>query len=83
MRIVASLGILESNQLGLFELFCRFRLRGGGSTITQQLVKNTFLKNERTFSRKILETVLALVLERTMSKQRILSSYVYILGTWY
>ncbi|KAE8671107.1 putative Ribonuclease II/R family protein [Hibiscus syriacus] len=50
--------------------------RGGGSTITQQLVKNTLLKNERTFSRKILETVLALVLERTMSKQRILSSYV-------
>ncbi|KAL1093708.1 hypothetical protein V6Z11_D06G049100 [Gossypium hirsutum] len=50
--------------------------RGGGSTITQQLVKNTFLKNERTFWRKILEMVLALALERTMSKQRILSSYV-------
>ncbi|MBA0703113.1 hypothetical protein Goari_022784 [Gossypium aridum] len=40
------------------------------------LVKNTFLKNERTFWRKILEMVLALALERTMSKQRILSSYV-------
>ncbi|MBA0810158.1 hypothetical protein Gohar_002174, partial [Gossypium harknessii] len=43
---------------------------------TWQLVKNTFLKNERTFWRKILEMVLALALERTMSKQRILSSYV-------
>ncbi|KAK8347913.1 hypothetical protein V6Z12_A06G049100, partial [Gossypium hirsutum] len=40
------------------------------------LVKNTFLKNERTFWRKTLEMVLALALERTMSKQRILSSYV-------
>ncbi|MBA0777282.1 hypothetical protein Gotri_005324 [Gossypium trilobum] len=43
---------------------------------TWQLVKNTFLKNERTLWRKILEMVLALALERTMSKQRILSSYV-------
>lgn len=43
---------------------------------TWQLVKNTFLKNERTVWRKILEMVLALALERTMSKQRILSSYV-------
>uniref|UniRef100_A0A5B7BA59 Glycosyl transferase family 51 domain-containing protein n=1 Tax=Davidia involucrata TaxID=16924 RepID=A0A5B7BA59_DAVIN len=48
---------------------------GGGSTITQQLVKNTFLKNERTFSRKIVEMVLALALERTIPKLRILSSY--------
>ncbi|XP_034677208.1 penicillin-binding protein 1A-like isoform X1 [Vitis riparia] len=48
---------------------------GGGSTITQQLVKNTCLKNERTFSRKIVEMVLALALERTISKWRILSLY--------
>ncbi|KAE8077420.1 hypothetical protein FH972_015985 [Carpinus fangiana] len=40
------------------------------------LVKNTFLKNERTLPRKIVEMVLALALERTMSKRRILSCYV-------
>ena len=40
-----------------------------------QLVKNTFLKNERTISRKIVEMVLALASERTISKWRILSLY--------
>ncbi|PPR80968.1 hypothetical protein GOBAR_AA39745 [Gossypium barbadense] len=51
---------------------------GGTSSflLNDKLVKNTFLKNERTFWRKTLEMVLALALERTMSKQRILSSYV-------
>ncbi|KAJ0086064.1 hypothetical protein Patl1_08406 [Pistacia atlantica] len=43
---------------------------------SQQLVKNTFLKNDRTFSRKIVEMVLALALERAMTKWEILSSYV-------
>ncbi|KAK6114829.1 hypothetical protein DH2020_007098 [Rehmannia glutinosa] len=49
--------------------------RGGGSTITQQLVKNTFLKNERTLLRKFVEMVLAVALERRISKRRILSAY--------
>ncbi|XP_019260847.1 PREDICTED: uncharacterized protein LOC109238821 isoform X1 [Nicotiana attenuata] len=48
---------------------------GGGSTITQQLVKNSFLKNERTFLRKIVEMILALALEGTISKMEILSAY--------
>ncbi|KAF3966208.1 hypothetical protein CMV_009674 [Castanea mollissima] len=39
------------------------------------LVKNTFLKTERTLSRKVVEMVLALALERIMSKRRILSCY--------
>ncbi|KAM7253192.1 hypothetical protein ACFE04_025810 [Oxalis oulophora] len=42
---------------------------------SQQLVKNTFLRCERTFSRKIAEMVLALALERVMSKRRILGCY--------
>ncbi|KAK6246170.1 hypothetical protein QUC31_000949 [Theobroma cacao] len=62
--------------VGIGRAVLSFSALGGGSTITQQLVKNTFLKNERTFLRKILEMVLALALERTMSKQGILSSYV-------
>ncbi|XP_042507657.1 biosynthetic peptidoglycan transglycosylase-like isoform X3 [Macadamia integrifolia] len=49
--------------------------RGGGSTITQQLVKNAFLTTQRTFSRKIIEVVLAVILERMMSKWKILNTY--------
>ncbi|XP_059630780.1 uncharacterized protein LOC132273749 [Cornus florida] len=61
--------------VGIGRAVLSFSALGGGSTITQQLVKNTLLKNERTFSRKIVEMVLALALERTISKLRILSSY--------
>lgn len=48
---------------------------GGGSTITQQLVKNVFLTNERKWARKIAEVFLALLVERQMSKWEILHSY--------
>lgn len=47
----------------------------GGSTITQQLVKNTLLTQERSISRKIKEWVLAIKLERIMTKDQILTSY--------
>ncbi|XP_025884165.1 uncharacterized protein [Solanum lycopersicum] len=49
--------------------------RGGGSTITQQLVRISFLKNERTVLRKTVEMILALALEGTISKMEILSAY--------
>ena len=47
----------------------------GGSTITQQLVKNFFLSPERTIRRKAQEALLAFVLERRASKQDILELY--------
>ena len=47
----------------------------GGSTITQQLVKNFFLTPERTFKRKAQEALLAFVLERRADKQDILELY--------
>jgi penicillin-binding protein 1A len=47
----------------------------GGSTITQQLARNIFLTNNRTFGRKIKEVVLALALERKFSKDQILELY--------
>jgi len=47
----------------------------GGSTITQQLAKNTFLKPERTWSRKLEELFLAFWLERHYSKDEILTLY--------
>jgi penicillin-binding protein 1A len=47
----------------------------GGSTLTQQLAKNLFLTQDRTFSRKIQEAILAVWLERTYSKDQILELY--------
>jgi penicillin-binding protein 1A len=47
----------------------------GGSTITQQLARNIFLTNSRTFGRKLKEAVLALALERKFSKDQILELY--------
>ena len=49
--------------------------RQGGSTITQQLARNVFLTNNRTFVRKIKEGILALALERKFSKDEILELY--------
>jgi len=48
---------------------------GGGSTITQQLIKNTLLTQEKSYTRKIKEWVLAVKIEKTMSKEKILELY--------
>ena len=47
----------------------------GGSTITQQLVKNFFLSNERTLSRKAQEAIMAFLLELHYGKDEILETY--------
>ncbi len=47
----------------------------GGSTLTQQLAKNLFLKPERTFERKAQEVILAVWLELSLSKREILELY--------
>ena len=47
----------------------------GGSTLTQQLVKNLFLTSERTLTRKGREALLAIALERNRSKEEILELY--------
>ncbi|NLR69519.1 PBP1A family penicillin-binding protein [Novosphingobium sp. ERN07] len=49
--------------------------RQGGSTITQQLARNIFLNNTKTFARKAREWVLALALEQKFSKDQILELY--------
>ena len=51
------------------------RLRQGGSTITQQLVKNVFLTRKRTLTRKFRELVISFWLEAHYSKQQILEHY--------
>ncbi len=47
----------------------------GGSTITQQFVKNAYVRNERTIARKVREAALAWQLEQRWSKDRILLAY--------
>ncbi|MBS7662319.1 penicillin-binding protein 1A [Pseudomonas lalucatii] len=52
------------------------QIQSGGSTITMQVAKNFFLSSERSFSRKINEILLALQIERELSKDEILELYV-------
>lgn len=62
-------------------LFVRNRLTGshvisgGGSTITQQLVKNAYLTQEQTFTRKAKEIFLSMQVEQVYSKNQILTMY--------
>jgi penicillin-binding protein 1A len=51
------------------------RVVEGGSTITQQFVKNTYVKSQRSISRKLKEAALAWQLEQRWSKDRILTAY--------
>ena len=48
----------------------------GGSTLTQQLVKNLFLDNGQRFTRKFNEALIALLIEARYDKHRILETYV-------
>ena len=52
------------------------RIQTGGSTITMQVAKNYFLSSERSFSRKANEILLALQIERELSKDEILELYI-------
>lgn len=51
------------------------RISEGGSTITQQFVKNAILTSQRSFTRKIREVILALEIEQLYSKEDILTMY--------
>ena len=55
--------------------FRESRVVQGGSTVTQQLVRNLFLNREQTFTRKIQEALLACLLELTKTKEEILELY--------
>lgn len=63
---------LVNNGMRMLGFDARF---SGASTITQQVAKNFFLTSERTISRKIKEAILAMRLERTFSKQHIMTLY--------
>jgi len=58
----------------IFNIIVRHKLQGG-STLTQQLVKNTLLTSERTLFRKVREFILAIQIERKYTKDEILQMY--------
>ena len=60
-------------------MFFGGRVRQGGSTITQQLVKNYFLTSEKTFKRKITEFAMSFLLEAHASKDEILETYLNVI----
>lgn len=51
------------------------KIREGASTISQQVIKNTHLSSEKTFNRKLNEIILTKEMEKTLSKDEIMSAY--------
>jgi membrane peptidoglycan carboxypeptidase len=68
VRVTSTIRAVVSN---LFHI----GIGGGGSTITQQLVKNTLLTQKKSYIRKIKEWVLAIKIDRSMPKEKILEAY--------
>lgn len=56
----------------------RGKLARGGSTITQQLAKNLFLSKDKTFSRKAIEALITMRVEKVLSKKEILERYLNV-----
>lgn len=69
------ISVLSIIRAGVNNLIGRRTGGGGASTLTQQLVKNTMVGNERSIFRKIKEAILALRLEKKYSKDDILKMY--------
>jgi membrane peptidoglycan carboxypeptidase len=68
------LNLLRTGQAGLQDLL-HLHLDQGGSTITQQLVKNVYLSEDRSILRKLDEAILAIEIEHQYSKAQILEAY--------
>ncbi len=68
------LNLLRTGQAGLDDLL-HHRFNQGGSTITQQLVKNIYLSEDRSVLRKLDEAILAVEIEHQYSKAQILEAY--------
>lgn len=72
---------LDLNQLEIVlrESIKEGRLVRGASTITQQVIKNSLLSNEKTIYRKVSEAYMSFVLEKIMTKEQILEIYLNII----
>lgn len=68
-------GIFRAGLLNIVSHFTGRSVTMGGSTITQQVVKNFFLSREKTLSRKIKEAILAFKMEKKFSKEKIVELY--------
>jgi penicillin-binding protein 1B len=75
---------LRSTFRALFKDLIARKFVEGGSTITQQLMKNLFFSNEKAVSRKIKEALFALITEARHSKEAILEAYLneVYMGQW-
>ncbi len=69
---ISPLGILRA----LYSNILAGRTVQGGSTLTQQLIKNMFLTREKTLTRKFKEALMALIIERRYSKDQLLEAYI-------
>ncbi|WP_159817258.1 penicillin-binding protein 1B [Colwellia sp. 20A7] len=69
---ISPLGILRA----LYNNIIAGRTVQGGSTLTQQLVKNMFLTQERTLTRKVKEAIMAIIIEVRYSKDQLLEAYI-------
>lgn len=69
---ISPLGILRA----LYNNILAGRTVQGGSTLTQQLIKNMFLTQERTLTRKVQEALMALIIEVRYSKDQLLEAYI-------
>jgi len=59
----------------LYTNFVHGKIEQGGSTITQQLMKDQFLSSERTYRRKVAEAMMSIAIERRLTKPQILALY--------
>ena len=66
---------IATTRAGLALIKHRGAITQGGSTITQQIIKNTYLTQEQTFTRKMVEILLAPEIEKTYSKADIMEFY--------
>jgi penicillin-binding protein 1B len=75
---------LRSTARALFRDLMARKFVEGGSTITQQLMKNLFFSNDKALSRKIKEAIFALITEARHSKEAILEAYLneVYMGQW-
>lgn len=67
--------ILGMARAGIYNLRNQNDKPRGGSTITQQLVKNVYLSSEKSWERKVKEALIAITLENKLSKEEILERY--------
>jgi len=66
---------LQALMAAAYQLITTGKKTRGGSTITMQMVKNYFFSNEKTYTRKLNEILLALKVERELSKEKIMELY--------